>query len=421
MDSQIDTDRTSAVTKYEGQKCECGTRGNISIYLTNRWAVLGLMFFIGIVLPMQFQAVPALAPYLVADVGLTYTDIGVLTGLFMFPGVFLAIPSGMLAARIGDRLTLAIGLATMLVAGVLFVATDSYGVMFVCRLLGGCGAVFISVLLPKVVTDWFVGKEIATAMATIASSFGLGVGIAIALLPWMASASSWSVAILANALIAVIALGLLLAIYRDKHRGEDGVRERPKLWSLSRAEFVLSTIAGSGRGLFSTGYIVFMSFLPLLLNAQGMPIEEAGLLTSLAATVSIASVPLGGYLSDRTGRPNYFIVGGAIGTALTCVLVPYFAPTLLWVLLFGLLRGGCTGGIMALPSQILRPKSRSAGFAVSSGTYFVCMAAFPPIAGYILDTTANTAAPLWFAGSLWLLITVSLAAFKLLQHMWVAE
>jgi hypothetical protein len=39
--------------------------------ITNRWIVLGLMFLIGLTIPMQFQTVPALAPYLVAETGLS--------------------------------------------------------------------------------------------------------------------------------------------------------------------------------------------------------------------------------------------------------------------------------------------------------------------------------------------------------------
>lgn len=181
---------------------------------------------------------------------------------------------------------------------------------------------------------------------------------------------------------------------------------------------VLSSIAGLGRDLFSAAYVDFMSFLPPLLLAQDMDAVQAGFLTSIAAWVSLASVPLGGYLSDRTGKPNYFIVGGSLGTALACVMVPFVAPALLWVLLFGFLRGGCTGGVMALPSQVLRPESRSTGFAIVSATFFVCMAAVPPIAGYALDATRSAAAPLLFAGLLWFLITVMLAAFKLLQYRW---
>jgi len=134
------------------------------------------MFLVGASLPMQFQAVPALAPFLIAEVGLSYTDIGVLTGLFMFPGVFLVAPSGVMAAWIGDRLALSVGLFVMAASAVAFAATDSYSVMFASRLMGGAGAIMINILLPKMVTDWFAGKEITTALAINAASFGLGIG-----------------------------------------------------------------------------------------------------------------------------------------------------------------------------------------------------------------------------------------------------
>jgi MFS family permease len=386
--------------------------------LSNRWAILGLMFLIGLTLPLQFQAVPALAVFLTAEAQLSYTDIGVLTGLFMLPGTFLAAPIGVIAATIGDRLTLIIGLAVMGGATFAFAMTDSYGVMFASRLLAGAGAVAISVLMPKVITDWFAGKEIATAMAIIASSFGFGVGIAMASLPLIAGPTSWQMAMVLNVVPIGLAIALLLLIYRDRTSVRDTPVKEGLQWSISRAELVLSSIAGLGRGLFASAYVVFMSFLPPLLIAQGIEATQAGLLTSMAAWVSIASVPLGGYLSDRTGKPNYFIVGGSLGAALACVLVPSVAPAILWVVLFGFLRGGCTGGVMALPSQVLRSESRSTGFAIVSATYFICMAAFPPVGGLILDTTGSTAAPLWFAGLLWFLITVTLAVFKSLQHRW---
>ncbi len=388
------------------------------IPLTNRWAVLALMFLVGLNLPMQFQAVTALAPFLVAEAGLGYTDIGVLTGLYMFPGIFLAAPSGLLAAAVGDRMTLALGVALMTAAALVFVLSDSYAVMFASRLVGGAGGVVITVFLPKIVADWFAGKEIATAQSIIASSFGLGVGLALAILPPIASLASWKGAMLANAGVGVLAIVLLLALYRDHASGgARGAAAAPS--RINQHEVVLSALAGLGRGLFASGYVVFMGFAPALLIARGMATTEAGLLTSLAAAVSLASVPLGGYLSDKLRRPNLFIVVGALGTAASCALIPEIAPALPWVLLFGLMRGGCTGGIMSLPVQVLRPESRRAGFAFASSMYFVCMAGFPAIAGYLLDMTAKPEIPLWFAAALWLAIIAQLGSFKLLQRRWI--
>jgi cyanate permease len=388
------------------------------IDLSNRWVVLGLLFLVGLTSPVQFQSVAALAPYLIESRGLTYTDIGILSGLFMAPGIFLAAPSGLVAARIGDRLTLVVGSVLMAGSAIVFALTDSYAVMLTCRLVGGAGSVAVGVLLPKLVTDWFAGKEIATAMSIIASSVGFGIGLTMAVLPLIAAPTSWRFAMLATAVGSVAAVLLLLLVYRDEAPGGQS-HEGLSIWRISRPEAILSSLAGIGRGLFSAGYFVFMSFLPALLIARGVPAVEAGLLISISALVSLASVPLGGYLSDRTGKPNHFIVGGSVTTALTCVLVPYVPPPLLWVVLFGAVRGAVTGGLMSLPSHVLRPQSRNTGFALVSATYFICMAVLPPAAGYLLDATGNPEVPLWFAGVLWLLISVLLAAFLALKRRWI--
>ncbi len=385
---------------------------------SNRWLALGLLFLIGLTGPMHFQSVAALAPFLIAHQGLSYTDIGILTGVFMLPGIFFAAPSGVLAAWLGDRLTLLIGIVMMGAAALVFAATDAYHVMLACRVIGGAGAVAITVLLPKVVTDWFAGKEIATGLSIIASSVGFGMGLTVAILPWIASQTSWQVAMIANAAFSAVGIALLLAIYPKQAPRPDQPAGSGTLWLINRKELVLSSLAGLGRGLFSAGYVVFISFVPPLLIAQGLAPAEAGLLTSIAALMSLVSVPLGGLLSDWTRKPNLFIVGGSLGTALTCILVPYVAPAVLWVVLFGVLRGGCTGGLMALPSQILRPQSRTTGFAIVSAVYFICMTCLPAVAGYLLDATGSRAAPLWFAALLWLLITAQLGLFKALQHGW---
>lgn len=387
------------------------------IDLSNRWVALGFLFVIGLTAPIQFQSVAALAPFLIREVGLSYTDIGVLLGLYMLPGVFLAAPSGPLAAWIGDRMTLVLGMVLMAGSAAVFAATESFAVMAACRLVGGAGAVAVSVLLPKLVTDWFHGREIATAMAMIASSVGFGIGVSMALMPAIAAPTSWQTAVLVNGALCLVAIALLLGVYRDDAAAGAKPGEPALLWRIDRRELSLSLLAGGGRGLFSAGYAIFIGFVPPLLIAQGMTPVGAGQLASVAALTSLVSVPLGGYLSDRTGKPDYFVIGGSISTALMCVLVPYVAPALLWVLLFGFLRGGCTGGLMSLPSQVLRPESRTTGFAVVSAVYFACMAILPPVAGWLLDTTGSPAAPLLFAAGLWAAITAVLLSFRWLQRL----
>jgi MFS family permease len=392
----------------------------------NRWTVLAMMFLIGLSVSMQLQTVQALAPFLVRSVGLSYAQIGVLTGLIMLPGVFLALPGGMLAARYGDRCTMAVALLLMLGGALLFASSESYAVMAVARLLGGSGTAVLTTQGLKVVTDWFAGREISTAMSINAASFGLGVGAATGLLSGIAAVSSWQAAVLAGAALVGVALFMVLALYRDKAAVKPAAAPVPRPrqghgLQLSMHEFVLALLAATMRMLFASGYVLFMSFAPVLLIARGLGAAQAGFLVSMSAVVALASVPLGGVLTDRTRKPNHFITAGALGTAFSCFMLTQSSSALLWILLFGLLRGACTGGIMALPSEVLRPGSRNAGFGLSSTVYFLGLAMIPPLAGWMLDLTHEPRAPLWFAGGLWLMIPLSLLLFRVLQRRWRAH
>lgn len=409
---------------------------------SKRWTVLAMMFLIGLAVAMQVQSVQALAPFLVDQLGFSYAQIGVLLGLFMLPGVFVALPGGMLAARLGDRITMAIALTLVLVSALTVAAAESYAVMVVARLVGGIGGAVLTTQPLKVVTDWFAGREISTAMATNAASFGLGIGISTGLLSAIAAVSSWQGAMLASAVLVAVALFMVVFNYSDPQPGEGGRAAAPAAAAaaasraparatrsagllalfglqLNRHEFVLALLAAVLRMCFASGYVVFMSFAPVLLIARGTGAAQAGFLVSLSALAALISVPLGGVLTDRTRKPNWFITGGALGAAASCLMLPLAGPALLWILSFGFLRGGCTGGIMSLPSEVLRPGSRNAGFGVSSTMYFLGLSAIPPLAGWILDTTQNPAAPLWFGVGLWLMIPLTLLVFRVLQRRWL--
>jgi len=388
--------------------------------MKGRWPVLWLMFAVGLNMPMHFHAIPALAPFLTRDAGLDYTEIGLLTGFFMAPGILLAGPSALIAGRLGDRWTVVLGVALMAAAAMLFVAADAAWLRYASRLIGGAGGVVITVLLPKIVTDWFAGEEIATAQSIMASSFGVGIGVALAVSPAIATALGWQAAIIANAAVAALgALAVLLAYREHPNGGPRDAAAAPA--RISPQETAMAATAGAGRGLFSTGYVSFMSFAPPLLIAGGMAAAEAGLLASVAAALSIVSVPLGGYLTDRTKAPNPFIALGAIGTAVCCLALPYLAPALIWIVGFGVIRGGCTGGIMSMPAEALRPESRRAGFAVASVVYFIFMAAAPALGGWIVDVTGDFATGLWFAAALWLGILAQLALFRWMQRRWLGR
>ena len=132
-------------------------------------------------------------------------------------------------------------------------------------------------------------------------------------------------------------------------------------------------------------------------------------------------MPLGGWLTDRTGRINTFITGGVFLSALFTVLLPVGFSVLGCILLLGLAFGVWPGAIMTLPGQVLSSRGRSTGFGVFYTVFYGIMAILPPVAGWLRDFTGGATAPVLFGGILMALTLAALAAFRILQRRWPVE
>ena len=132
--------------------------------LTNRWHVLALLFFARASMAVQFQSVPPISTLLVKELGFNFTQIGLLIGLFMFPGIFIALPGGLLGQRFGDKVVVLAGLGLQAVGALIFANAAAFPMAFAGRLICGVGAVVLNVQLTKIVNDWFASREISTSM-----------------------------------------------------------------------------------------------------------------------------------------------------------------------------------------------------------------------------------------------------------------
>jgi MFS family permease len=154
-----------------------------SAQVKNRWSVLALLFFVRATMAAQFQSVAAVAPILSANFGVSLADIGVLVGLYSVPGVVLALPGGAVGQRFGDKTTVIAGLLLMIV-GSCMMAFSSYWIGQIAgRFVSGIGGVLMAVLMAKMVADWFVGKELSTAMAIFVNSWPIGIAASLLVLP----------------------------------------------------------------------------------------------------------------------------------------------------------------------------------------------------------------------------------------------
>jgi MFS family permease len=379
--------------------------------MANRWIVLALVFLTRTSMGFQFQSVASVAPLMIADLGLSYAQLGTLLGLYMLPGAVFALPGGVIGQRFGERRIVVAGLALMIAGGALTAGAGGFGTAVTGRLLSGIGAVVMNILLAKIVSDWFTGKELSTAMAIMLTSWPVGLGLAATTLGGVAAGTSWRTAVMATA--AAAGLGLLLMLLC---RDAPGATGGPARAALRGRELGLSLSAGFAWGCFNASLVAIVAFGPGLLIARGATLGDAGRVVSLAIWLTMLSVPLGGLLTDRLERPTFLIVTGSLVAAGTMLLIPVLAHAVLAFCLVGLAIGAPPGGLMALLPKALPPERLATGFGVFYTVFYVMMALTQPAAGLVRDLAGDPAAPIVFAALVMVATVAGLAIFRRLER-----
>jgi predicted MFS family arabinose efflux permease len=269
----------------------------------------------------------------------------------------------------------------------------------------------MNILLSKIVSDWFAGKELSTAMAIMLTSWPVGLGLAAATLGGVAAGTSWRTAVMATAVVAALGL-LMMLLCRDAPGGSSG----PQRAALRRRELWLSITGGFAWGCFNASLVAIIAFGPGLLIARGATLGDAGRVVSLAIWVTMLSVPLGGYLTDRLKRPTLLIVTGSLVAAGTVLLLPVLAHAVLAFCLVGLAIGAPPGGLMALLPRTLPPERLATGFGVFYTVFYVMMALTQPAAGLVRDVAGDPAAPIVFAALVMAATVIGLAIFRRLER-----
>ncbi len=364
----------------------------------------------------QFQSVASLSSFVITDLGIDYTQLGFLIGFYLLPGIVIAYPSGLFGRRFGDKQGAILGMTLMVIGGLLTATSHDYAVFLLGRVIGGTGAVLLNVLVMKMATDWFVGREIGTALALLVSSWPIGIGIALIVLPQLALTFSTATAFAVTAVAAALVLVLIAAIYRVPPTAADKPppTEGPGL-GVSMQELGLVTIAGSVWALFNVSYVILVSFVPPLLIAHGISVRGAGVATSLASWTIIPTIALGGILLDRIGHATALMITSFAVLGLSIMLVPSTSSFPL-IAFMGAVGGLPCGAMLVLPAEVLRPQSRGPGMGIFYTWYYVAMAVLTPAAGYVRDLTGDPATPLTFAGCLMIAAIAALLLFRLLER-----
>jgi len=379
-----------------------------------RWRILTLLFLARIGLGFQFQTVASVGDDLVVAFGLDYVGIGFLIGLFMAPGLFLAIPAGYLGRYVSDRVMVVLGLGAMALGGIASsMAVESWTIGF-GRIFAGVGFLFTTLYFTKMVADWFEGREIATAMSVLVMSWPFGIAMGQIAHAWLAQTYGWQIPFQVASVYCLLAAIGIFGYYRTPHdlpSAAIGLGER-----LTGREWRLVLCAALAWGVFNAAYVTYLSFGPKMLESFGQTAIAAAGIISIGSWIMIVYGALCGQIVDRFGGRNVVLMicmGGAIGSLL---LLSMPGAGLGASLLFGLIGMAPAGVIMAMSGQALRPQVRAFGMGIFLTVYYAIMLAAPPAAGAILDATGSTQAPLLLAIILFALVVPFSIAFTFFKN-----
>jgi MFS family permease len=375
----------------------------------NRWGILAVLFAVRLTMGFQFQSVAAVAPLLERELGVSLADIGVLIGLYFTPGVALALPGGAIGQKFGDKTTV-LGALLLMMAGELAMALSaSRGVQIAGRLVAGAGGVLLNVQMTKMLTDWFTGREIATAMAIFVNSWPAGIAISLLTLPAIGTAYGVSAVYLAVAAMIGCGMVLLATLYRaPAHYAVAAVAAA----RLDRNTVIAVIAAALIWSLYNVGFATIFSFGPSMLVEHGWSITAAGSTISIVLWLAVFSVASGGFLADRIGRPQLIIVAGCIVFAVLMILLPRSGAVVAVTVALGLVCGLPAGSIMSLPARVLQPATRAIGIGLFFTVYYAGMMLGPVLAGACAKWAGSADAALDFGAAMILACPVILWGFS---------
>lgn len=356
-----------------------------------RWVVLFASFFTFVAFAFVFQLMPPLLKTIRTDFGVSEAESGLLMSMVVVPGIFLALPAGLVVNRYGFR---SLGfVSTLLVAIGSF--TTALANTFVIALLGrfilGVGGAFIIVGMPTVIPQWFSRKDLGKAMGIYGTNMPVATITAFPTATILAQNFDWHYPFYVGTVVALVTAILFAIVIREgplkgerKPIGAEEVKRAVKNAEVWKASLVWM--------FFNTTAIAFLSWAPTLFqDFKGLERFPASLLASVLMYAAVVFVPLFGWATDKSGRRKPFVFAGSILMALALNATAYaFGFTLLLsVLVLGMAAAMVPPIVMTISAESLPPNMAGTGFSIVTLCQNIGITLSAPLAGYLLQTTQS--------------------------------
>ena len=363
--------------------------------LMRPFVALLLLWLAGVALRLTILAVPPVIPLIHADLRLSETQVGILSGLPMVLFAGAAIAGSLLIARLGALTTLVTGLLLCAIGSALRGVGPNIWMLYGMTVVMAFGVAVMQPALPPLVRTW-VPQRIGFATAVYTNGLIVGEIFPAALtipyvLPLLDRSWQWSFVFWAAPVVA-IAIVIVALAPRSRTAAAAAPAASRRWWPDFRDPLLWRI--GLLLGSVNASYFSLNGFLPDYLTHIGQPELINGALTALNLGQLPASFLLL-FSADRMVRTIWsYLVCGIV--CLACVLAIVLLGGI-WVIV-GTAVWACFGAavlvlILALPPLISRPEDVH---RVTAGIFTIsysCAVVVPIVAGVLWDLTGWTVSP----------------------------
>jgi len=332
-----------------------------------------------------------LLPFIAAELGLSFSQVGLLKGVFSGSMALFQVPLSFLGERIGELTVIAAG--TFGLAGGFLLLANVHSFL----------AVVISLILAKVAGGGQHGLgssllsrvfEISgrrTAMGTYNFSGDLGKVCFPFLLAFMINLWGWRQAVSVLSIFAVAAAAALWTVAREKKKdslipsSQEGSPAKKGSWGIrdSKSFSSLLTI-----GIIDiTTRTALLTFLPFLLLRKGIPTAQVGFALTLLFAGGAVGKFVCGVLAERLGVIPMVVVTEVLTSAGILSLI-WLPASLTWFTLpiVGVVLNGTSSVLYATVAEMIAPGARSRGYGLYYAITLGSGAVAPMVYGFFTDS-----------------------------------
>lgn len=345
----------------------------------------------------RLLCVPPIAHILKDEFFLSNSQVGLIFSLPIAILAVVAIPSGLLADRIGIRKAAGIGVIIMAIGSLMTSTATSFFSLFIWTSLFGVGVSLVYPNLPKLVAVSLPKHKATLATAIYITGIAMGASLATTItLPIIFPITNnfqgtffiWSFP-------AIIASIIWWIIIRERSPGFKGLQDtqleernvssytvwkNKNVWLIALAFFCMNA-----------HFYTWSGWSPTLMILKGATPGSAALIASVLQWIAIPVIFLMPWVSYKLRLKKPFLWVSTILLALVSLGAIYIPLSFGWGLMIvvGIILNGTFPMILSLPVEVMPGKYLGAASGIVLSVGYVGGLAGPLFAGYIIDYTGS--------------------------------